>query len=153
MKQRSLNNRLGVARGSAIRIAIFLGLTACSSSTGNFEGHACPDSITVAPPLLLPANGATGVSTSIGNLYFGGGPSSLVYVVLTPASGSVITGGTLTSIPSPAPPGTPSGAVTEASIPSLSAEMTYRVSIQAVPQSGQQCPLQVGGSSGSFTTQ
>ena len=153
------------ATASVIARLVF-GLTFFMVACGNSGGPAfvrgnnnlgtnlvaiCPAVELKDPPMIYPANGATGVPTSIGIIYFSGSASvySQAEVELTASPGGAITlGGPLVAAPTPLPSNVPgSGDVSEASVPTLNPETTYIVSLASSP-----CPL-YGGTAGSFTTQ
>jgi len=103
--------------------------------------------------MVSPANGATGVPTNVGTIYFAGaaaGAFAQAAVQLATASGSTIVGGPLIAAPSPLPAGVPNTANSEASVPTLAPLTVYAISLVGT---GTPCPPLFGGSSGSFTTQ
>lgn len=114
-------------------------------------GVICPDIVTVPPPMIFPANGATGVPTNIGTIYFGGnGPGA--DIELTSSSGPAIIGGALLAAPAPLPSEVPTngGSVSQASVPTLASSTTYSVTLV---EPANPCPDPYGGSFASFTTQ
>ena len=46
-----------------------------SNGTGGQSGVICPTIVSADPPMIYPANGATGVPTTIGVIYFSGSAS------------------------------------------------------------------------------
>jgi hypothetical protein len=104
--------------------------------------------------MIYPANGAAGVPTNIGVIYFSGSASvySQGQVELTASPGGATTlGGFVVAAPTPLPSAVAANAganvVSEATVPGLSPETSYIVSLVSSP-----CQL-FGGTSGSFTTQ
>lgn len=140
-------------RGPALALGLATLLVSCTSSPTGYGG-ACPANGVLDPPMIFPANGATGVPTNVGTIYFGAPdnqPSAQVAVELT-TPGSAVVGGALVAAPSPLPSGVPNsgGSVSQASVPVLASGTTYAVTLVGT---GSPCPQQFDGSSGSFTTQ
>jgi hypothetical protein len=137
----------------ALALAVFM--VSCSTS-GNTNGNGPCALLLVNPQMISPANGATGVPTNIGLMYFAGPAGEYTHadVVLTPAAGRSILGGTFVSAPSPLPSNASSsggfGVVLEASVTALTPKTTYTVSVTEAAAT--QCS-HFSGSSGSFTTQ
>ena len=105
--------------------------------------------------MIFPANGATGVPTNVGLIYFGppdNQPDLGVFVKLITPSNASINGGLLLAAPSPLPSGVPTGesSVSEAGVPTLASGTTYTVELAGTEKAP--CPAAFS-SSGSFTTQ
>jgi len=128
-------------------------VVSCAASPTNY-GYPCPALIGVGPPMIFPANGATGVPTNVGLIYFGppdNQPSLGIVVKLTTPTNVTLTGGQLVAAPSPLPSGVPTGqsSVAETGIPILASGTTYTVQLAGTASP---CPAAFT-SSGSFTTQ
>jgi hypothetical protein len=142
-------------RSAGPGLALFAALLAsgCSSS-GDPSGHACPDIALLAPQLLYPIPGSTGVPTAAGSLLVAGNVPSTVVAELVPATGTILNLGTLGPPPSPLPspaatPISSLGTLQGVAYPALSAATSYSVDYQdtATP-----CPVAITGNSASFTT-
>jgi hypothetical protein len=131
-----------------------LALGGCAGAGGSAPAqppggpHACPDLVVDrSAPLVQPANGATGVSTTIGSVTVTSetGLAGL-QITLTPSSGSPIEGGAFAAA---------SSSTMAATIPVLSAHTTYTVSSSSLPVIGSDgsCTLGTAWTMGSFTTQ
>ena len=143
--------RLGVAVTAAVMVAV--SAAGCSGSGGADSLPAiCPQTgtaVLVTGALVSPANGATGVSPSVGRITFTVSSPELqgpgVLVTLTPSGGggtvrqpdSVITGNGISS----------------SVIPTLASGTTYAVTVSATPQISAACQGFVSAALGSFTTQ
>ena len=133
-------------------IALVLGIAACSGPAGSSPagptptpspgGTACPPlAVADTDPITMPANGATGVATTIGSVSApnAGQVAAGVAVQLTTSSGAVLTGGVFAAGP---------GGTAVATIPVLAPNTTYTVSAYATPP----CTVATEWVMGSFTT-
>ena len=131
---------------SALFSSLLLGGCGGAGSTGNVP--VCP-AITAplySGTLVNPANGATGVPTTI---------PALTFTVAPPASS--FEGGTVT-LDAPAShvtaaPVAVSGSGYSVAVSGLAPQTTYRVSAEASASTSNGCPFHVGVTLGSFTTQ
>jgi len=142
---------------SLFRSALLVGVLALGGCAGAGGSDPAPQPSVVyecpalvidrSAPLVQPANGATGVSTTIGSVTVMAetGLAGLP-IVLTPSSGSPIQGGTFAAS---------SSSTMAATVPVLSAHTTYAVSSFSPPINGNDgsCTMGTAWTMGSFTTQ
>jgi len=130
--------------------------TACSTpSAGIGPPHPCPALALVAPQLLYPIPGATGVPTVAWSLVVAGSLPSSIAVELVAQGGVTLDLGPLRAPPSPLPspeatPTNPMATLNGVAYPALEPATTYSV---AYHDTAKVCPIPVGGNTGSFTTQ
>jgi len=131
--------------------SLFTALTACSGAGGSTSqsppgGHACPALAEArTASLVAPANGATGVPTTIGSVTATSDTGLAGATVnLTPSGGTPVAGGIFA---------TASSTAVSASVPVLSAHTTYTVGANVAEPTGDGCFLLIVWTIGSFTTQ
>lgn len=143
--------RFGIAGTVAVMVAM------CAAGCGGTGGAdslpaICPPTATgvlATGVLVSPANGATGVSPSVGRITFTVSSPELqgpgVLVTLTPSGG----GG---PVQQPDSVITTNG-VSSSVIPALGSATTYAVTVSATPQISAACQGFISAALGSFTTQ
>ena len=113
------------------------------STSSNLGACGAPDAVNPQPVLLQPQNGATGVATTIGTLYFGvytyQNTNPTIYLHMIVGQNQAFESGTLTpaTLPSgtPTAPPAPSGHVLtymSGTVPTLAAGTTYRAQLYDV---------------------
>ncbi|HTD37326.1 MAG TPA: hypothetical protein VK669_07420 [Candidatus Limnocylindrales bacterium] len=132
-----------------------LGVAGCGGAGGAGSlPYICPQTaagVVSSGALISPANGATGVSPSVGQITFTVGSPDLqgtapgTVVTLTPASGGAV-------LRQPDSVITTNG-VSSSVIPQLQSGTTYAVTVSATPALPGGCAGSVSASLGSFTTQ
>ena len=137
---------IALARASRRALAVTAALisVACSgggASQSSPPGTVCPTIVSLASGALIqPANGATGVSTTVGSVTATSSTDLRnAQLILTPAGGAAFDGGVFGDV---------SGTTALATVPVLSAQTNYVVTAS----SGGPCPGSVLWSFGSFTT-
>jgi hypothetical protein len=141
------------AYAGAFVAAVTLGGCGGAGGAGSLP-YICPDTpaaVVASGALVSPANGATGVSPSVGRITFtvatpdlqGADPGTVV--TLTPAGGGP-------ALQQPDSVVTANG-VSSSVIPQLRSATSYTVTISATPTLPGGCPGSVTATLGSFTTQ
>jgi Bacterial Ig-like domain len=139
----------------AILAALFVTpLAACAGGGSTAPSEPCPAVTGVfdsSAKLVSPANGATGVPTTVGTVSFTVTIASLrsgtltLFVPGNPGNQGAVQGG---------PISTDANGVSSSSVPALAPHTTYTVGIVARPVDPVTgCPGQAGATPGSFTTQ
>jgi hypothetical protein len=124
---------MNILRTAAAPLVLLAALAACTSPStqSSCDGIVMPGAIPAPPAMLSPAPGTTGLPTSGVVVEVSYAPPSGSLRLVAQGSGTTLSGGPFTPVPSP-PPGAPvTGAVTSA-LPALAPHTTYTVFVDAV---------------------
>jgi hypothetical protein len=143
-------------RNAILAVACATTGIACSQGTSvaptpTSPGIACPALAEAAPRLIYPSPGATGVSTSLGEIIVTP-PYDGSFTLVAPGA-SPLPIGPPGSVPSPAPTALPTNeSFVAVPVPALSPATAYVV-VYATPKPTGQCPIYEGsGTIGTFST-